>query len=134
MTKSIYPLTLAVVVSSVFIAACSDSERGTGTAGQKLDGAIATSKANLAQTQEQTNELYQQALDSSKQTIDQAEMMLDKATDVTSDAYDKVTDKSGQLLEQGKDKATKLADDAKTSLKQGCAKVKDMMDTQNKDC
>jgi ElaB/YqjD/DUF883 family membrane-anchored ribosome-binding protein len=134
MNKSQYIIVLTLAISSLLISACSDNDTDTETAGQKLDGAIATSKTKLAQTQEKTGELYQQAVDSSKETLDEAEVMLGKAADATSDTYDKVADKSGELLEQSKDKASELTDDAKTSLKEGCEKVKDMLDTENKDC
>ncbi|MFT4993331.1 MAG: ElaB/YqjD/DUF883 family membrane-anchored ribosome-binding protein [Paraglaciecola sp.] len=134
MNKLNYPLVLTLVATSLFIAACSDKDTDGETAGQKLDGAIATSKTKLAQTQDKTSELYQQAIDSSKETLDEAQVMLDKTTDATSDTYDKVVGNSGKLLEQGKDKASELADEAKTSLKKGCEKVKDMMDSQDKDC
>ena len=134
MKKLKYSLILTLVASSLLMAACSDNDSEAETAGQKLDGAIATSKTKLEQGEEKTSELYQQAADSSKEMLDEAEVMLDKASDATSDTYDKVADKSGKLMAQGKDKADELAEDAKSSMKSGCEKVKGMMDTENKDC
>jgi ElaB/YqjD/DUF883 family membrane-anchored ribosome-binding protein len=133
MNKSKYSIVLALLVSTLFVTACSDNDSEAETADQKLDAAIATSKTTLEQIQEETSELYEQAADASKETLNEAEAMLDKASGATSDTYDKVADKSGKFMEQGKDEASELTDDAKASSKEGSEKVKGMMDSEDKD-